>query len=153
MEVDILSRYTREFVMIYVALILITWLFNVFATLIDLWTGLDKAHAIGEPIKSNLLRRTINKIGDYWKVQAFALMIDTFGSLFWCYPFASMAAGLGIIAIEWKSVIENLKAKKAAAAQLPSVIAQIMSAKSKEDALKVLQTIQTDISTKAASPD
>lgn len=144
---DLLTRYTREFIVIYVAIILITWLFNVFATLIDLWTGLGKAHARGESIESGLLRRTITKIGDYWKVQAFALMIDVFGSLFWGYPFASMAVGLGIIAIEGKSVIENLKAKKAAAAQLPSIIAEIINANNKRDALRILNALNSKFKT------
>lgn len=142
---EIALRYDKDFITAFVALILITWLFNVFATLLDLWSGIDKAKAKGEQIQSGGLRRTINKIGDYWKVQAFALMIDVFGSLFWGYPFASMIAGLGILLIEARSVIENLKEKRSAAAQLPSVITEIIKAKNNGDALAIINHLKAEI--------
>lgn len=138
---DLVLRYSKEFIYIFAALILMTWVANVCATLIDMWSGIDKAKAKGEQINSGGLRRTINKIGDYWKVQAFALMIDIFGSLFYSVPIASMLAGLGILLIELRSVIENLHEKRSAAAQLPDMIARIIKCKNKDDAKAIMDLI------------
>ena len=138
---EIALRYTRDFIYAFATLILLTWLFNVCATLIDMWSGIDKAQAKGEAINSGGLRRTITKIGDYWKVQAFALMIDVFGSLFYAYPFASILAGFGILLIELRSVIENLREKRSAAAQLPDVIKEIIKAKDKGEAQAIIDLL------------
>lgn len=148
LDLDIVAHYTHEFVVFFAALIFCTWICNVLAVLIDLWTGIEKAKAKGEKIRSGGLRRTITKIGDYWKVQAFGLMIDVFGSLFYSCPFASMAIGLGIIAIEGRSVIENLREKRASAADLPQILSQIISANNQKDAMKILQAINQTLSKK-----
>ena len=139
---EIAIRYSKDFIYAFAALILLTWLANVFATLIDMWSGIEKAEAKGEEINSGGLRRTITKIGDYWKVQAFALMIDVFGSLFWDYPFVSIVIGVGIILIELKSVIENLQEKKANAGQLPEMIKKIIKAATEKDAAQIIDEIQ-----------
>ena len=138
---EIAIRYSKDFIYAFAALILLTWLANVFATLIDMWSGIEKAEAKGEEINSGGLRRTITKMGDYWKVQAFALMIDVFGSLFYDYPFASMLAGLGILLIELRSVIENLKAKQSAAGNLPDIVKEIIRAKDKGDAQAIIDLL------------
>lgn len=138
---EIALRYTKDFIYLFAALILLTWLFNVCATLIDMWSGIDKAQAKGEAINSGGLRRTITKMGDYWKVQAFALMIDVFGSLFYAYPFASMLAGLGILLIELRSVLENLREKRSAAAKLPDMIKEIIKAKNSGEAQAIIDLL------------
>lgn len=139
---DFATRYTKTFIVVYAALILFTWIANILAVLIDLWTGIDKAKAKGEPIQSGGLRKTITKVGDYWAVQLFGLMIDIVGSLFWSFPFASMIVGLGILIIECRSVIENLREKKSAAAHLPDVLTQIIAARDKETAERLYQVLQ-----------
>lgn len=144
LDLDIVNRYTRDFIVVYVALIIFTWLCNVLAVLIDLWSGIEKAKAKGEEISSGGLRRTITKISDYWKVQAFGLMVDAFGSLFYACPIASMLVGLGILIIEARSVIENLREKKASAAELPNILAKIITAKNKEQAMRILESIKAE---------
>ena len=139
---EIAIRYSREFIYLFAGLILFTWLTNVCATLVDMWTGIDKAEAKGEVINSGGLRRTITKIGDYWKVQLFALMIDAFGSLFYDYPFASMLIGLGILLIELRSVIENLQEKRSAAGKLPEVIKEIIQAKDSSTAQAIVDMLK-----------
>lgn len=143
-SLDLVARYSRDFVVIYSVLMLFTWACNVFAVLLDLWSGLEKAKAKGEKIQSGGLRRTVTKIGDYWKVQAFALMVDAIGSLFYSFPFASMLVGLGILMIEARSVIENLREKRAAAAELPDVIARIIAASNKKEALRIINSLSRE---------
>lgn len=85
------------------------------AVLIDLWTGLRAARKRGEKVKSKLLRRTITKIGDYWRVQAFGLIVDVLLVFFFAHPYATMVVTLGEVLIEYRSVIENLQAAKSTA--------------------------------------
>lgn len=127
---------------LYAALIVGTWVAMACAVLIDLWTGIDKAKARGEKIDSHNIRRTIRKMGDYWRVQVFGLLIDVFAALFVAYPIASILIGGGVIAIELRSVIENLRAKRSAAAELPDMVARIISAKNAGDAAELIKLIQ-----------
>ncbi len=85
------------------------------AVLIDLWTGLRAAKKRGEQVKSRLLRRTITKIGDYWRVQAFGLIVDVLLVFFFAHPYATMVVTLGEVLIEYRSVIENLRSAKSTA--------------------------------------
>lgn len=141
---DILQKYTDTFVLVYASMILGTWLVTIVAVLIDLWTGVEKARALGEDIDSHNLRRTVVKIGDYWRVQVFGLMIDAFLSLWLSFPCASLLCGLGVLLIEARSVVENLRRKKSAAAGLPDMLTRIMRARSRRDAAGVLEALRGD---------
>jgi hypothetical protein len=138
---EIMERYTQGFILFYAALILATWVVMIFAVLVDLWTGLEKAKAKGEDISSGALRRTVNKIGDYWRVQVFGVMIDVFASLWLSFPVASLLCGLGVVLIEFRSVIENLREKRSSAADIPEMVRKIIKAKKAEDASAVLDDI------------
>ena len=139
---EILLHYSKDFIVGFASIIVLTWICNLIASFLDMWSGIDKAKAKGEVINSSGLRKTITKVGDYWKVQIFALMIDMFGSLFWDYPFVSIVIGVGIILIELKSVIENLQEKKANAGQLPEMIKKIIKAATEKDAAQIIDEIQ-----------
>lgn len=139
---DILSKYTETFVAVYASLILGTWLAMIMAVLLDLWTGVEKARALGEEIDSHNLRRTVKKIGDYWRVQVFGLMVDVFSSLWLNFPAASLLCGLGVLVIEARSVIENLRRKRSAAAGLPDVLTRIIRARSRHDAEGILEMLR-----------
>lgn len=141
---EIIERYTFDFIALHAAVIVATWVAMVLAVLLDLWTGVEKAKALGEPVESRSLRRTVAKIGDYWRMQAFALMFDIFASLWLSMPFASMLCALGIMLIEAKSVFENLRAKRSPAAKLPKVIAMILRARSEKDAEAVLKMVEEE---------
>lgn len=127
MTMDEIWVHSKEIVIVYAGVILITWAFNILAVLIDLWTGIEKARCCGEKVHSHKLRETISKVGDYWRIQLFALMADMLGSLFWDLPYASIVTIIGIMAIEFWSVRENLITKKSAAAKVPEVVAKILS--------------------------
>lgn len=142
---EIALRYTETFIIVYSAVIVNTWLMNLAAVLIDLWEGIRTAQSLGEPIESGKLRKTITKFGEYFRVQLFGLIVDIFGSLFFALPFTSIAIIIGIVAIECISVVENLKRKKSAAAQLPSVIADIIKAKNNGDALAIINQLKAEI--------
>jgi len=104
------------------------WMLMIFAVLIDLWTGVERAKKCGEKVKSKKLRRTILKISEYWRVMLFGLFIDIvlFVILPYHVPFGSIVFTLACCSIEAKSVIENLRLKKSAAANVPEVVGKIL---------------------------
>jgi hypothetical protein len=125
------------------AIVLFFWVLMIVAVLLDLWSGLDRARTLKEKPRSDKFRRTVEKIGDYWRLLAFGLIIDFIASMlpFYTIPYASMLSSVACILIELKSVIENSRAKKSAAAQLPEVIMKIISCKNSKEAIELIKKI------------
>ena len=118
----------------------------VMAVCMDLWAGVDSARARGEKINSGGFRRTIGKLGDYWRIQVMALIFDMIGSCipWYEYPYASMIVTAAIVLIEGRSVWENERAKKGNVAKLPAAIRDIINcttAKSAEELLKKIKEL------------
>lgn len=115
-------------------IILTFWLFMIAAVMLDLWSGVERARALGEKARSDKFRRTVTKIGDYWRVLAFALMLDVIASVlpFYNLPYVSVLAAIGCVLIEAKSVFENLKAKRSVASALPEIISKIAATRDLE---------------------
>lgn len=132
-----------EYVLIRVAITLVCWFFMICATLVDFWSGITTARALRQPLMSHGFRRTIAKIGSYWQVLIFALMFDILGAFFSFYylPFMTIVATLSIIIIEARSVVENSKRRKLSAAEMPSVMQDIMSADTVDKAAQVITTL------------
>ena len=124
-------------------IIFIFWFLVLFAILLDLWSGVNRAKALKEEMRSDKFRRTMEKIGDYWRVLAFGLMLDVVGSMltFYNIPYASGLASVACILIELKSVIENAHAKKSAVSQLPDMIRKIISCTNSDEAMKLIAKI------------
>lgn len=132
-----------EYVVIRVSITMVCWLFMVLATLVDFWSGVTTAKALKEPLMSHGFRRTITKISDYWRVLLFALMFDILGAFlsFYYLPFLSMVCTLAIVIIEARSVVENSNRRRSHAAEVPSVVSDIVGALTKEDAMKAAERI------------
>ena len=103
MEIEI-SELTRFAAMVGCGLIA-----TLAAVLIDLWAGVDCARRRGEPIMSNGLRRTITKLGDYWRVQAFGIVADVLLLVFFTAPYLTILITLGEVLIEFRSVLETYR--------------------------------------------
>lgn len=114
------------------------------ATMIDLWSGIDAARANNERIKSRPLRKTGQKILDYYKLLFIFLLVDILGVFFPWYslPYAVVLCTAGVLFVEGFSVVENLRKKKSAAAQVADVAAKIVECLTKEDAEKIIQIIK-----------
>jgi hypothetical protein len=134
-----------EYVVIRVSITMVCWLFMVLATLVDFWSGVTTAKALKEPLMSHGFRRTITKISDYWRVLLFALMIDILGAFlsFYYLPFLSMLCTLAIVIIEARSVVENSNRRRSHAAEVPSVVSDIVGALTKKDAMKAAKRVIT----------
>lgn len=115
----------------------------VIGCLVDFWSGVSTAKALGEKVNTHGFRRTIVKIGDYIKVMLFTLMFDMLGSLlsYYTLPFATILGTVAVMWIEGKSVIENSRRKHAHAADIPEAIKEIIHAATAQQAAEVLKKI------------
>lgn len=131
----------------YVLVILVMWAIMVLAVCVDLWGGVDSARARGEKIYSGGLRRTIAKLGDYWRIQVMALIFDLIGSFISWYnlPYASVIITAAIVLIEGRSVWENEKAKKSNVSKLPDAIRDIINCTSARSAEELLEKLKKEV--------
>lgn len=115
-----------------------------FAVLIDLSTGVERAKKCKEKIKSRILRRTISKVVDYYRLLFFGILIDVLGLAFTWYnmPYCAVIVSVGVVLIEAKSVLENYRKMKSAAQDMPDVVRQIIEAVTDKDANKVIELIK-----------
>lgn len=114
------------------------------AVLIDLSTGVERAKKCKERIKSRILRRTISKVVDYYRLLFFGVIIDVLGLAFVWYnmPYCAVLVAVGVVLIEAKSVLENYQKMKSAARDMPDVVKQIIEAVTDKDANKVIELIK-----------
>lgn len=131
------------FIAIRVGIILVCWLFMVLSNIIDFWSGIMTAKALGEALSSKGFRRTISKIGEYVRIMLFALMFDMLGSLlsFYIIPFATIICTVAVMYIEGKSVVENSRRKKAHAADVPEIAKKIVQAVTTKQATELLEQL------------
>jgi membrane protein required for beta-lactamase induction len=114
------------------------------AVLIDLSTGVERAKKCKERIKSHILRRTISKVVDYYRLLFFGVIIDVLGLTFVWYnmPYCAVVVAVGVVLIEAKSVLENYQKMKSAARAMPDVVRQIVEAVTDKDAEKIVELIK-----------
>lgn len=127
-----------------VTIIFVCCILVIFATLIDLWTGVEAARKNHEPIRSKMLRRTVTKTMDYLRVVLFGVLIDVLGLCFPWYdiPYCAIIITLGIMVIEGKSVLENYKKKKSNAADIVEVISEILECADSDTAQKIIKKLK-----------
>jgi membrane protein required for beta-lactamase induction len=114
------------------------------AVLIDLSTGVERAKKCKEKIRSHILRRTISKVVDYYRLLFFGVIIDVLGLAFVWYnmPYCAVLVAVGVVLIEAKSVLENYQKMKSAARDMPAVVKQIIDAVTDKDAEKIIELIK-----------
>lgn len=114
------------------------------AVLIDLSTGVERAKKCKEKIRSHILRKTISKVVDYYRLLIFGVIIDVLGLAFVWYnmPYCAVVVAVGVVLIEAKSVLENYQKMKSAARAMPDVVRQIVEAVTDKDAEKIIELIK-----------
>ena len=127
-----------------VTLIFICAVAILLAVLIDLSTGVERAKKCKERIKSHILRRTVSKVVDYYRLLFFGVIIDVLGFAFTWYnmPYCAVLVAVGVVLIEAKSVLENYQKMKSAARDMPAVVKQIIDAVTDKDAEKIIELIK-----------
>lgn len=134
-----------------ITIIFMCFVIIVIAVLFDLYTGIKAAKKTGEPIRSHILRKTINKITDYYIAVGFGILIDWLGLCFPWYsiPYAAIISTLAVIIIEGRSVLENLARAKSHAAEVDDVVLkslpilkEMIDCKSIKTAIKLYEEIR-----------
>lgn len=127
------------------AVIFVCCVLVILAALIDLWTGIDAARANKERIRSKALRRTVNKIIDYLRVILFGVLIDILGIFFPWYvlPYCALLCTLGVMLIEGRSVLENLRKKKSHAADIAAMVGKIVQCIDDKDAQEIISELKS----------
>lgn len=141
------SAYITQDVARGITIIFVCCILVIAAALIDMWTGVDAARANKEKIRSHSLRKTVRKVIDYLRIIIFAVLIDILGLFFPWYelPYACVVVTLGVLLIEGKSVIENLKKKRSSAAQVVDIVGKIVECADEKDARKLIEIIKGGI--------
>lgn len=124
------------------------------AVLLDLNTGIVAARKAKEPIKSRILRRTIAKVTDYYRIVLFGVIIDVLGLAFPWYdtPYCALLVTVGVVLIECKSVLENYHKMRSAAKELPNMIARIVEAATPDEAERIIKLIKSSGNGKTKRP-
>jgi hypothetical protein len=91
---------------------------------LDYWSGIRKAHKRGDPIRSNKMKRTVDKVARYYnailamvvldiiQISAFLFLHIYNGWSAYTFPLFTLIAVLFVAAIEIKSIIEPADAKE-----------------------------------------
>lgn len=99
--------------------IVLEYLLVLVSVLADLWSGIRKAKIRGEARRSEALRRTVSKLGQYYNVMLSLTVVDAMQMGLLCYvrftclwnapilPVFTVVGALGIAAIEVKSIYEK----------------------------------------------
>lgn len=130
----------------HMAVTLFFWFIMFLAICIDLWDGLYTAKKIGEPIKSHILRRTFQKAGEYWRIMLFGMLFDLVGMLFAWYiiPFMTLVLTIGVLIIEFRSMMEHSRKRKDGIQNIPDVIAGIIQCTTEKDAVELIKLIKEE---------
>ena len=141
---EIIETFSGHDVSRGLTIIFICCILVIAAALVDMWTGVDAARANKERIRSHSLRKTVRKVIDYLRIVIFGVLIDFLGLFFPWYdmPYACVIVTLGVILIEGKSVIENLKKKRSSAAQVLDIVTKIIECANEKDAKKLIGIIK-----------
>lgn len=116
------------------------------AAMLDMWTGVDAARVNKEKIRSHSLRKTVRKVVDYLRIVIFAVLIDILGFFFpwYGFPYCVAVCTLGVLLIEGKSVIENLRKKRSNAAYVMDMVQKIITCANDKDAQKLISAIKAN---------
>ena len=125
----------------------------VLAIMLDLWDGVYTAKKTGQKVHSHKLRVTIDKMSEYWRFLIIGFFIDCIGIIFEFYrfPFVTILFGVGLIAVEIKSMFEHARRRKSHTAELPNLIKQIIECAHEHDAEKILEELRCTESVTNAS--
>lgn len=143
---EVIEAYLGQDVSRGLTIIFVCCVLVVAAALLDMWTGVDAARANRERIRSHSLRKTVRKVIDYLRIVMFGCLIDILGLFFPWYdiPYACALVTFGVILIEGKSVIENLKKKRSSAAEVLDMVRKIIECVDEKDARKLIALIRDD---------
>lgn len=136
----IFSIIDRPKLALFFAVFLAVCILVIVAIMLDLWDSVHTAYKTCEKVHSHKLRVTIGKISEYFRFIAIGFLIDCIGIVFAFYfmPFVCVLFGVGLIAVEAKSMFEHAHRRKSHTAELPEIARAMVQCKNIEDAMKII---------------
>ena len=137
------SFIDRPKLAMFLAIFLVICILVIIAIMLDLWDGVHTAKKTGKKVHSHKLRITIAKISEYFRFIAIGFLIDCIGIVFAFYimPFVAVVFGVGLIAVEAKSMFEHASLRKSHTAELPDIARSIVNCKNIQDAMDIFELI------------
>ena len=99
------------------------------AVLIDLFFGVRRAKRLKIARTSLGYRRTISKLTSYFGLMFMLTMADIAASVLFHMPYFSVIGSIGIVAVEAKSVFENLKLEEKDIADIQKLMRKLLENK------------------------
>lgn len=143
-------QFTPEFihsVATHLITCVVMWALVVSAAFIDLWDRVYTQNKLKKPLTSHLMRKTLGKIGEYWRFLLIALIIDvvifTSCSLIGVktFPICTLLFSAALLIIETKSLIEHARERKSKVKDIQKIIQSVVNASSDKDAKKVIAAV------------
>ncbi len=143
-------QFTPHFmysVAIHLIVCVIMWVLVFCAIFVDLWDRIYTQKKLGKPIDSHSMRKTLGKLGEYWRVLLIAFIVDT-AIFIACtllniktIPVITILVAIGLLIIEAKSLIEHARERKSKVKDIQKIIQSVVKASSDRDAKKVIQYV------------
>lgn len=120
------------------------WLIVAIAAFADLLDAIRTERIIKERIVSHKLRKTSQKILEYWTFLFVGFLVDTVGLLFKCYtlPYVSVLMCLGYLIVEGLSIREHAQRRRSKALDIETLLNCIIDCKSKTNAQEIINRIK-----------
>ena len=134
-------------VALYLLICVGMWVLVILAIFTDLWDRVYTQKKLKKPLFSHKIRKTIDKVGEYWRFLAIAFIIDTIVfvacALLGRYsaPFMTIGFALIQLIIELKSLFEHAKERKASVADMRQIIKEVVEAGNDRDARRVIKSV------------
>lgn len=125
----------------------VMWTLVFIAAFIDLWDRIYTQHKLKRPLTSHLMRKTLGKMGEYWRFLLIALIIDAVVFVSCSvlgvrsFPFVTTAFSAALLLIETKSLLEHARERRSSAVDIQHIIEAVIGAASDRDAKKVIKTV------------
>jgi len=105
------------------------------SVLIDLYFGVKRAKRLKIACTSFGYRRTITKLTSYFGLLLMLSIADIVASIVFKMPYFTVIGAIGIVAVEAKSVFENLKQQEKGIEKLPETLQKLFDSKEKMQSL------------------
>ena len=113
------------------------------AIMLDLWDGVHTARKTGQSVHSHKLRVTITKMSEYFRFIVIGFLVDCLGIFFGFYllPFVALLFGVGLIAVEAKSMFEHARRRKSHTTDLPEIVKSIVACAHEKKARQIIEML------------
>ena len=141
---QILSQFDTGKLYWMLAVTLICWLVMVLAVLLDAWDGVQTSRRLGVKVSSCGMRQTVVKIGEYWRLLLFGLLIDLVGHFLSWYtlPFATMVFTVGVLVVEYISLREHAEKRRGDSQKVLDIAEKIVACGNADEAVKIVKSIR-----------